>query len=573
MINETFKDQLTSLLNCDIKELYPLARELNRKLYFYVGPTNSGKTYQAMQEMMSSDTGTYLAPLRLLALENYETLKSNNIPASLITGEEEIFDEDAGHVCSTIEMINFNLEVDVCVIDEVQMLDDEDRGWAWVNAILGSPASKVIMTGSVNALEIVKKIATYLGEELEVVRYKRINPLKVDEKATNLKDIKPATALIAFSRKEVLILKSKLSKFHTVSVLYGNLSPEVRREEARRFREGKSDILVATDAIAMGLNLPIKHLLFTADRKFDGISKRELIPNEVIQIAGRAGRYGQHEIGHIGATSPSVLRHINKMFSSPMSTIKPPVKVKATSSQIEELSSHLNTKSLSKILEYFSKHMKYDGPFAATNIKTMIELAQILDQKPDLSLADKYMLASAPINTRSPIIKSGYIKYVNAVLNHQVVRFRASTKTSGIAKTERELLTAEDEVKKISLYLWLSYKLPELFPDKTKAEQIRAELNFFCENSLKSNKSLKPMVRRAENNSRNKRGGYQKDSRSRSYDSAPRRSRYKKADSQEESKNDNNRRNKYKKTDTKDNEQKKDNSKNRNNRRRRRRER
>jgi len=491
MINETFKDQLNSLLNCDIKELYPLARELNRKLYFYVGPTNSGKTYKAMGEMMSADTGTYLAPLRLLALENYESLKSNDIPASLITGEEELFDEDAGHICSTIEMINFNLEVDVCVIDEVQMLDDDDRGWAWVNAILGSPASKVIMTGSVNALDIVKKIATYLGEELEIVRFKRKNPLKVDDKATNLKDIKKATALIAFSRKEVLALKSKLSKFHTVSVLYGNLSPEVRRDEAKRFRDGQSDILVATDAIAMGLNLPIKHLLFTTDRKFDGISKRELIPNEVIQIAGRAGRYGHHEIGHIGATSPSVLRHIDKMFSSPMSTIKPPVKVKATSSQVEELSSHLNTKSLTKILEYFSKYMKYDGPFVATNIKTMIELAQILDQKHDLSLSDKFMLASAPINTRSPIIKSGYIKYVNAVLHHEVVRFRVSTKTSGIAKTERELLTAEDEVKKISLYLWLSYKLPELFPDKTKAEQIRAELNFFCENSLKSNKSLK----------------------------------------------------------------------------------
>jgi ATP-dependent RNA helicase SUPV3L1/SUV3 len=531
MINETFKEQLNSLLNCDIKELYPLARELNRKLYFYVGPTNSGKTYKAMNELMSADTGTYLAPLRLLALENYETLRLNDIPASLITGEEELFDEDAGHICSTIEMINFNLEVDICVIDEVQMLDDEDRGWAWVNAILGSPASKVIMTGSVNALDIVKKIASYLGEELEIVRFKRKTPLKVDQKATNLKDIKKATALIAFSRKDVLNLKAKLSKFYTVSVLYGNLSPEVRRDEAKRFREGKSDILVATDAIAMGLNLPIKHLLFTSDRKFDGISKRELLPNEVIQIAGRAGRYGYHEVGHIGATLPSVLKHIHKMFASPMSTIKPPVKVKATSTQVEELSSHLHTKSLTKILKYFSKHMKYNGPFEATNIKTMIELAQILDQKQNLSLSDKYMLASAPINTKSPIIKNGYIKYVNAVLKHQVVKFKISTKTSGIAKTQKELLTAEDEVKKISLYLWLSYKLPKLFPDKTKAEQIRVELNNFCENSLKSNKSLKPMLKSRERNYRSKRGRYRKDSKNNSYETASRRKKYNKTDS------------------------------------------
>ena len=503
MINKNFKEQLSDLLNCDIKSLYPLARELNRKLYFYVGPTNSGKTYQAMSEMTKADTGTYLAPLRLLALENYEILKNNGTPASLVTGEEEIFDEDAGHICSTIEMINFNLEVDVCVIDEVQMLDDEDRGWAWVNAILGSPAKKVIMTGSVNALDIIKKIAVYLNEELEVVKFKRKNPLKIDEKHTNLKDIKPATALIAFSRKEVLGLKSKLSKFHTVSVLYGNLSPEVRKEEAKRFREGKSDILVATDAIAMGLNLPIKHILFTTDRKFDGKEKRPLTPNEVIQIAGRAGRYGQHEVGHIGGTSGTVLNHISEMFTSPMKTIKPPVKVKATQTQVEELSSHLGTKNLTTILKYFSKHMKYDGPFEAVNLKGMLELSFMLDQKEDLSLDDKYMLSNAPINTRSPLILNGYKKYVNAILTHSVTKFKLSSKISGIARTQLELLQAEDEVKKISLYLWLSYKLPELFPDKQKAELYRVEINNFCENSLKSNKRLKPM----ENRNRNRNDG------------------------------------------------------------------
>ena len=491
MINETLKQQLDNILNCDIKLLYPLARELNRKLYFYVGPTNSGKTYTAMQEMINADTGTYLAPLRLLALENYESLISSNIPASLITGEEEIFNEDAGHICSTIEMINFNLEVDISVIDEVQMLADSDRGWAWVNAILGTPASKVIMTGSVNALDIVKKIASYLGEELNIVKFKRKNPLKVLDKHITFSKIRKATALIAFSRKEVLSLKSKLSKYHKVSVLYGNLSPEVRKEEAKRFRDGKSDILIATDAIAMGLNLPIKTLLFTTDTKFDGISQRKLLPNEVIQIAGKAGRYGHHEIGNIGATSKKVLEHIENMFLSTIPTIKPPVKVKATSEQIESLSIHLNTKSLMKILKYFSKYMKYEGPFKAVNIKTMIELAEILDQKSDLSLEDKYLLSSAPINIRSPLIKNGYLEYVNAILHHRVVKYKVNSKTKGVAQTQKELLIAEDEVKKISLYLWLSYKFSELFPDKEKAETMRIKLNRYCENSLKSNKVLR----------------------------------------------------------------------------------
>lgn len=489
-MNLSFQEQLNKLLNCDLKELYPLARELNRKLYFFVGPTNSGKTYRAIQQMKEADSAVYLAPLRLLALENYESLKSDGINSSLITGEEEIFDEDSFHICSTIEMLNFNLETDVCVIDEIQMLEDEDRGWAWVNAILGAPASKVIMTGSVNALSIIEKIAKYLGEELEVVKFKRKTPLKVDTKPTSLRDIKNATALITFSRNDVLKLKHKLSKFHKVSVLYGNLSPEVRREEAKRFREGESDILIATDAIAMGLNLPIKHLLFDTDRKFDGKEKRLLTPNEVIQIAGRAGRYGHHEIGHIGATSKKALENISELFSSPMHTIKPPVKVKATQLQVEEMSTFLNTKSLTKILKYFSKHMKYDGPFEATSIKTMLELAPILDAKENLTLEDKYNLASAPINTRSPLLKNAYLKYVDAVLKHKIIKFKLITKTSGIAKTQMELLQAEDEVKKISLYLWLSFKFPSLFPDAIKANNARVQLNIFCENSLKSNKSL-----------------------------------------------------------------------------------
>jgi len=147
--------------------------------------------------------------------------------------------------------------------------------------------------------------------------------------------------------------------------------------------------------------------------------------------------------------------------------------------------------------------MKYDGPFEAVNLKGMLELSFMLDQKEDLSLDDKYMLSNAPINTRSPLILNGYKKYVNAILTHSVTKFKLSSKISGIARTQLELLQAEDEVKKISLYLWLSYKLPELFPDKQKAELYRVEINNFCENSLKSNKRLKPM----ENRNRNRNDG------------------------------------------------------------------
>ena len=484
-MNKSFKEQLNTLLNCDIKSLYPVARTMKRKLYFYVGPTNSGKTYSAMQKLKEADTGTYLAPLRLLALENYEYLCTNNTPSSLITGEEQKINEDAFHMCSTIEMLNFSLQTDVCVIDEVQMLEDENRGWAWVNAILGAPSSTVIMTGSASAIDSIKKIASYLGEELEIKKFKRKNPLEVLSEAIPFKEITKGTALIAFSRNDVLKIKSKLSKYFKVSVLYGNLSPEVRTLEAKRFRDHQTDVLVATDAIAMGLNLPIKTLLFTTDTKFDGISKRKLLAKEVIQIAGRAGRFGKHEVGYIGATTNSILKHINEIFHTPIKTIKPPFKVKASLEQIEELSTYLQTKSLTKILNFFSKNMKFSGPFIASNIGEMISLSTILDKKIALSLAQKYMLAQAPINTRSPLIKDAYFRYINAVLNEKSYEYKSSVRVHKQAKTQMDLLKAEDEVKKISLYLWLAYKLPDIFTDINYANKMRVKVNKYCEDSLK----------------------------------------------------------------------------------------
>ncbi len=484
-MKENWQEQLKDLLNCDLKTLYPLARALNRKLEFYVGPTNSGKTYNAMKELKEANSGLYLAPLRLLALEGYEDLKESNIDASLITGEEQLLSEEAAHICSTIEMLDFDMEVDVAVIDEVQMLEDDDRGWAWVNAILGVPAKKVIMTGSVNALEAVKQIAKYLGEDLNIVRYKRKNPLLVLDKYTALEKLESGTALIAFSRGDVLRLKQRVQKKYKVSVIYGNLSPEVRRNEARKFREKETDILIATDAISMGLNLPIKTILFTTNTKFDGVRKRKISVNEIVQIAGRAGRFGLFEAGYLGATRRDVLEYIKNEFEAPIKTIKPPFKVKINNSQLENLSMHLKTKSLGKVLNYFALNMKFDGPFEAANLSSMLEASRIVDSKDGLSLEEKYLLAQAPITTKSTIIIQAFNSYIASVMKKRANHYKPSITLPKKAITQKDLLLVEDEVKKISLYLWLSYKLPLLFPDHDKAFILRNSFNSFIEKSLK----------------------------------------------------------------------------------------
>ncbi len=467
----------------DFKNLFPIARGMQRKLVLHIGPTNSGKTYQAMQKLREADTGYYLAPLRLLALEGYEGLKADGLDASLITGEEQIIDEEATHISSTIEMMNYDVDVDVCVIDEVQMIDDRDRGWAWANAIIGAPAAEVIMTGSANVKDAIIALADYLGEELEIVEFERKNPLEVLEHPVDFKDIEPATAIVAFSRKEVLKLKQRLSNEFSVSVVYGNLSPEVRREEARRFREGETEILVATDAIAMGMNLPIKTILFSKAEKFDGIAQRNLFPSEIHQIAGRAGRYGLHENGYVGALNKEALGIVKKNFHKEAKTIKTPFKVMASLDHIKLVSTILEENSLEEILRFFIKNMEFNGPFYAASLDDMLEAARIVDSY-DLDIATKYHLACAPLTLKSAYIIEAYERFIHALEQKEPVYYHPPHLQADHAQTSDELLRAEDMVKEISLYLWLSYRFADYFVDEEKAKRQRGIINRYIENTL-----------------------------------------------------------------------------------------
>lgn len=484
MLENSWQETLKSLFNCELKSLFPLARHLGRELHFFVGPTNSGKTHSAFEELKVADCGVYLAPLRLLALEGYERLNAQNISTSLITGEEELLSEDATHLCSTIEMLDFSLEVDVIVIDEVQMINDRDRGWAWVNAIIGAPARKIIMTGSINALKAVQQLAKYLDEPLFVKKFERKNPLKMANSPVNLSNLEDATALIAFSRGEVLRLKQKLAKQYLVSIIYGNLSPEVRKLEAKRFREKETQILIATDAIAMGLNLPIKTIAFTTDEKFDGVSRRQITTNEILQIAGRAGRYGMEDEGFVAGISHTIHKNIKEKFQGSMPTIKPPFVVKASPLQIATISKHLGTTNLRKILEFYTLNIKFDGPFVAANIESMLQASKFVDQK-NIELETKFVLAQAPLTINSPKNLTTYKHYLHLFETNQKIRYFPPKKFKTSTNDDKLLLEAEDEIKLISLYLWLGFKFRDRFVDFNIAYNTRVEINNFIELSLK----------------------------------------------------------------------------------------
>jgi len=258
----------------------------------------------------------------------------------------------------------------------------------------------------------------------------------------------------------------------------------VRREEARRFREGETEILVATDAISMGLNLPIQTVLFSRGDKFDGIEQRPLVASEIQQIAGRAGRFGLHEKGYVGALRPEVLTHLKKCFHEPAAPIGIPFNVMANLDHIKLVGGILEENSLQVILEFFGRYMKFNGPFEAANLEDMLEASKIVDQY-GLDLATKFHLACAPLTLRSPFIVSAYERYLHALEQGKPIAYIPPESLGSYALSMEELLEAEDYVKEISLYLWLSYRFEEYFIDADKARKYRVTLNNFIENSLK----------------------------------------------------------------------------------------
>ena len=301
--NETI-NQIKEKIPENLVDLYPLAREKHRHFILHIGETNTGKTYNAIKRFHKAASGVYLAPLRLLALEIQEEAERNHVPCTYLTGEEELIREGANHVSSTIEKLDIRQEYDVAVIDEAQLLSDPSRGGAWTRAILGVLADEVHICCSPNAEKLVITLIETCGDTYEVEYLERKTSLVVEKK--KMRDVKPNDALVVFSRNKVLALESELrEKGIKASIIYGSLPYSVRKHEMQKFLDGETNVVIATDAIGMGLNLPIERVIFMESEKFDGRERRALLLPEIKQIAGRAGRYGLFDKGLVTANGPT----------------------------------------------------------------------------------------------------------------------------------------------------------------------------------------------------------------------------------------------------------------------------
>ena len=464
------------------------ARALDRRITVVIGPTNSGKSHYALDRLAAAESGAALAPLRLLALEFQDALGARGVLANLVTGEERQEFPGARHVACTVEMAHTSRVVDVAVIDEAQMLADPDRGAAWTAAIMGIPAREVIVLGAPDCLPLVRRIAELCGEPVEVVRLERKSPLRVAGEAVGLGAVTDADAVVAFSRREIFALREQLvARGRTVAVIYGALGPEVRRAESRRFRDGEAPVLVATDAIGMGLNLPIRRVVFSALVKWDGKQERSLTPAEVRQIGGRAGRFGQHEEGVVavlsGGGDPARLRALMATEPAAPADLRP--QVSPDRRIVAAVAEELGTDSLLETLRRIRGAVLRPGDpnYRLADLDTPMEIAAVMDGI-ELPLLDRWTYALCPVDVRD----AGIDRLLRWGLEHaagDAVRVPTAGHLPPPQRADQQVLErAEKVAKRLVAWRWLSQHFPDSYADTALASAERKRLDRFIEGVL-----------------------------------------------------------------------------------------
>ncbi|NLM34227.1 MAG: RNA helicase [Clostridiales bacterium] len=440
-------------LSDDIKKAFPEhpkdefeeARAMKRHFIIHEGGTNSGKTYMSIQRLMAAESGLYLAPLRLLALEIFDKLNTNGVPCNLKTGEEEIIKHNARHTSSTVEKVDLKSDYDVVVIDEAQMLSDEQRGAAWTRAILGVRAPEIHICCALHATEIVKTLIKDCDDTYEVVTHVRDTELTVEDSEFRFpSSVKDGDALILFSRRSVLTAAAALEEKNiSCSIIYGGLPPETRKLQFEKFLSRKSSVVVSTDAIGMGVNLPIKRVVFLEKSKFDGIKERPLYSAEIKQIAGRAGRKGIYEEGFVNTIFPEMkkrLKHSLTCYEEPISKA-----YLAPTEDILKVAGELEAKlkvwaSLDPIEEFYEK----------INIDRLINLINITKQMgvfKKLTEEELFRCITIPFDESESPILNLWKDYVRLIAT--------GDETSTLFKPsfpEDELLSLEIYYRKIDLY-------------------------------------------------------------------------------------------------------------------------
>ncbi|KAG8166905.1 hypothetical protein KVR01_002594 [Diaporthe batatas] len=504
-------------------EWFPATRSMQRTIHLHVGPTNSGKTYRALKALEEAKTGVYAGPLRLLAHEVFSRFKAKGKRCALITGEEQRIPEgDESYFAScTVEMTPLNQRVDVAVIDEIQMIGDEFRGWAWTQALLGVQAKEVHLCGEERTVPLIEDICAKLGDELIVHRYKRLSGLQpmTESLKGSFKNLQKGDAVVSFSRVNLHTLKAGIEKStgKKCAIVYGSLPPESRAQQAALFNDPNNDYdyLAASDAIGMGLNLEIKRVVFEAVAKHDGIKVRTLTVPELKQIGGRAGRYRTAaQAAEAPAATPALPVTSGDFSSEPEA---PPPKrgepglvttledddLEVVHGSFEKEAEPLQTAGIfppTFLIERFASFFPPATPFSfillrlrdiarlsphfhMSNFRDNIAISNHLQSIP-LSIQDRLMFLTSPATLKDHGMKDILRALARCVANNEnghlldikemnleILDYSRDTYPAGKVEYLRHL---EALHKGLVLYLWLSYRYVGIFQSQALAFHVKA---------------------------------------------------------------------------------------------------
>ena len=260
------------------------------KIAAVLGPTNTGKTFLAIETMLSFQSGMIGFPLRLLAREVYDKIVQKTDPnkVALITGEEKIIPSNAKYFLCTVESMPIDKNLEFVAVDEIQMCSDNERGHIFSDRLINLRGEKLTMFMGSNT---IKNIISKLEEDVEFINKERLSKLTyVGHK--KISRIERKSAIIAFSTEEVYAIAELIRRQKGgAAIVMGSLSPKTRNAQVNLYHSGDVDYLVATDAIGMGINMDLDNVYFSNLKKYDGKKLRRLNLAEIGQISGRAGRY------------------------------------------------------------------------------------------------------------------------------------------------------------------------------------------------------------------------------------------------------------------------------------------
>lgn len=491
-------------------EWFPATRAIHRTVHLHVGPTNSGKTYNALKALETARTGVYAGPLRLLAHEVYTRLTNKGKRCALLTGEEQRIPDDFQFMFAacTVEMTPLNDELDVAVIDEIQMIGDEDRGFAWAQAFLGVQAREVHLCGEERTVDLIQSLCQRIGDTCIVHRYQRLSPLQTMRRSIgDLKNLEQGDAVVSFSRVNLHALKAGIEKQtgKRCAIVYGSLPPETRSEQANLFNDPNNeyDYLVASDAIGMGLNLEIKRVIFEAVTKFDGTMHRDLGIPDIKQIGGRAGRFrsaahatktrsteapseqaverSEKPPGLVTTLDPRHLERVQEAFEKDSPQIKmagllPPA------SMIEEIYALFPPKTpLSHILVKVRQLAKVSDEFFLCDIKEWIEVADAIEDLP-MPIHDKCTLLNAPVSRDTMSILKEFARCISLKKGGHLLDIEKldlevlDVDPKEVEHPRRYLERLEAVHKGVTLYLWLTYRYQGIFTSQALAFHVKKQL-------------------------------------------------------------------------------------------------